>query len=80
MRLLSRVCPGQSRHAAPCCLIWEATYQPGLTPKFEEWLKANGLFERLDWSDVQYIEMPIEVPGRGLRRIGFMRLCAAKHN
>ncbi len=66
--------------AGPCCLIWEATYQPGLTPKFEEWLKANRLFDQLDWSDVQYVDMPIGVPARGLRRIGLMKLRAAKHN
>ena len=34
----------------PCVLIWEATYQSGLTPRFKDWLKANGLLDRLDWA------------------------------
>ena len=66
--------PADLNNEGPCCLIWEATYQPGLTPRMEEWLKANGLFARLDWSNVAYVDMPIEMPGPGLRRIGIMRL------
>jgi 4-amino-4-deoxy-L-arabinose transferase-like glycosyltransferase len=58
----------------PCVLIWEATYQPGLTPRFEDWLKANGLLDRLDWSHSIYVDMPVAVAGPGLRRIGILRL------
>lgn len=60
--------------AGATCLIWEATYQPGLTPRFEQWLMSNGLFDRLDWNNVTYIDMPIRLPGLGLRRIGLMKL------
>jgi 4-amino-4-deoxy-L-arabinose transferase-like glycosyltransferase len=55
-------------------VIWDATYQPGFSTCLEDWLKSHGLFDRLDWSSVAYVDAPTSDAGRGLRRIGIMLL------